>query len=159
MRRRPDGELEFLGRADRQVKLRGYRIELGEIEAQLRRHPAVAEALVMVREDQPGARRLVAYLRLAGPAAPAELQQRAQEKLPAYMVPSAFVFAGRLPAHPQRQGRPARPAGAGARSGARGGRRQAPAERQPGRRLGRAAGRRAGRSTTTSSKPAAARSC
>ena len=99
VRLRPDGVMEFLGRADTQVKVRGYRIELGEIEAALALHPAVREVVVEVRE-QDGHRRLVAYLvgRDGGaPPAPAELRAFLGERLPDYMLPAAWVVLPRLP--------------------------------------------------------------
>ncbi|MES1243260.1 MAG: amino acid adenylation domain-containing protein, partial [Acidobacteriota bacterium] len=94
----PDGGLEFLGRRDVQVKIRGFRIELGEIETVLGRHPSVAEAVVVAREDRPGDRRLVAYLVPAGetPVA-ADLQAFLRRSLPDYMVPAAFVALPALP--------------------------------------------------------------
>ncbi|MCX6635821.1 MAG: amino acid adenylation domain-containing protein, partial [Acidobacteria bacterium] len=98
VRWRPDGNLEFLGRLDSQVKLRGFRIELGEIEAVLNQHPAVRAAAVLLREDIPGSPRLVAYV--TGPASqPAEAELRAHLKrlLPEYMLPSCFVFLDRMP--------------------------------------------------------------
>ena len=95
---RPDGNLEFLGRLDSQVKLRGFRIELGEIEAVLHQHPGVGAAAVLLREDTPGSPRLVAYV--SGPAnRPAEAELRAHLKrvLPEYMLPWCFVFLDRMP--------------------------------------------------------------
>ncbi len=88
-RYRADGVIEYLGRIDDQVKIRGFRIELGEIEAVLREHPAVRDAAVIVREDIPGDRRLVAYVVFAGQEAMplAEVLTFAKGKLPAYMVP------------------------------------------------------------------------
>jgi amino acid adenylation domain-containing protein len=88
-RYRPDGNIEFLGRMDDQVKIRGFRIELGEIEAVLHDHPAVREARVVVREDTPGARRLVAYVVLAEPSASSlsEMRDYLKEELPSYMIP------------------------------------------------------------------------
>jgi amino acid adenylation domain-containing protein len=98
-RYRPDGSIEFLGRFDHQVKLRGFRIEPGEIEALLHQHPAVQEAIVTVREDTPGNRRLVAYIVLATQAAitGSDLASYVRAKLPAYMLPSAFLLLDALP--------------------------------------------------------------
>ncbi|HKH46574.1 MAG TPA: amino acid adenylation domain-containing protein, partial [Thermoanaerobaculia bacterium] len=94
---RPDGDMVFAGRADRQVKIRGYRIELGEIEAALRGHPAVRDATVLVREDTPGDRRLVACLAASDDA---PWRAWAAERLPGFMVPDAFVRLGALPLTP-----------------------------------------------------------
>ncbi|HEV2844130.1 MAG TPA: amino acid adenylation domain-containing protein, partial [Thermoanaerobaculia bacterium] len=90
-RRLPDGDLEYLGRIDHQVKIRGFRIELGEIEAALVRHPAVREAVVLVRED-----RLVAWV--VGEAVTlSDLRELAGASLPDYMLPSALVLLEKLP--------------------------------------------------------------
>ncbi|HEX6913398.1 MAG TPA: condensation domain-containing protein, partial [Longimicrobium sp.] len=91
----PDGNLLILGRTDNQVKLRGYRVELGEIEGVLRRHEGVTGCLVVVREDVPGDRRLVAYV--AGTAGTAELREYLRGSLPEYMVPGAFVRLESMP--------------------------------------------------------------
>ncbi len=98
-RRRADGEIEFLGRADHQVKVRGYRVELGEIEAVLRMHEQVREAVVLLREDAPGQRRLVAYVVPEAGTDPAaeELRAHAAAQLPEYMVPGAFVVMESVP--------------------------------------------------------------
>jgi amino acid adenylation domain-containing protein len=94
----PDGGVEFAGRADHQVKLRGFRIELGEVEAALARYPGVHECVAIVREDRPGDRRLAAYLVTAGGAPRAqELRAFLGERLPDYMVPTAFVVLPALP--------------------------------------------------------------
>lgn len=86
----PDATLEYLGRRDDQVKLRGFRVEPGEIAAVLRRHPDVRDAVVIVREDQPGDRRLVAYVRPASVDA-ATVRAWLKERLPDYMIPAAIV--------------------------------------------------------------------
>ncbi|HEX5748907.1 MAG TPA: non-ribosomal peptide synthase/polyketide synthase [Archangium sp.] len=97
----PDGSVEFLGRRDAQVKVRGFRVELGEVEAALAKHPAVREAVVVVREDNPGVRRLVAYV-TGEPRAPGADALRAflERELPAHMVPAAFVALEALPLSP-----------------------------------------------------------
>jgi amino acid adenylation domain-containing protein len=98
-----DGELEYLGRADFQVKLRGFRIELGEVEAALRTHPAVRDAAAMVRPGAGGEPQLVAWTVAAeGVGAPAatELRQHLRERLPEYMVPAAWVALEALPLTP-----------------------------------------------------------
>ncbi|WP_163998551.1 non-ribosomal peptide synthase/polyketide synthase [Pyxidicoccus caerfyrddinensis] len=97
---RPDGVLEFLGRLDSQVKVRGYRIELAEVEAALLAHPAVREAIAVVREDVPGDKRLVAYVVSPSPDQPlsaAALRDFLQQRLPEFMLPSAFVALEALP--------------------------------------------------------------
>src|SRR4030095_10183150 len=97
-----DGNIEFLGRIDNQVKIRGYRIELGEIEATLGQHPSIKESVVLAREESPGDRRLVAYVVVAPGSVPSvtELRGLLQQKLPEYMVPSAFVFLDAMPLTP-----------------------------------------------------------
>ena len=104
----PDGNIEFLGRMDHQVKLRGYRIELGEIEAVLGQHPAIREAAVLAREDGPEDRavspgtdkRLVAYVVARPETSTNELRSFLKRKLPEFMVPSAFVMLESLPLTP-----------------------------------------------------------
>ncbi|MFO0762766.1 MAG: amino acid adenylation domain-containing protein [Byssovorax sp.] len=102
VRRLADGALVFLGRLDQQVKIRGFRVELGEIEAVLSGHPGVEEAAVLLREDRPGDRRLVAYVASGEGAAPrsAELRSHLERKLPEHMIPSAFVVLAALPLTP-----------------------------------------------------------
>jgi amino acid adenylation domain-containing protein len=98
-RRRPDGQLEFLGRRDHQVKTRGYRVELGEIETTLLRHPDVEEAVVLAVPDEEVTHRLraVVALKAGGAAGVAELQAHCARTLPRYMVPETIAFRDRLP--------------------------------------------------------------
>ncbi len=98
VRRRPDGLLEYLGRADHQVKVRGFRIELGEVEAAIAAHPGVRAVAAMVREDEPGDRRLVAYVVADGEEA--GLRAFLKERLPEHMAPTAWVFLDTLPLTP-----------------------------------------------------------
>jgi acyl-coenzyme A synthetase/AMP-(fatty) acid ligase/acyl carrier protein len=97
-----EGELEFISRSDDQVKIRGFRVEPGEIETLLRGHPDITEAAVIAREDQPGAKRLVAYLVPATDTTPTsgQLRELLARSLPDYMVPSAFVTLDELPLSP-----------------------------------------------------------
>jgi AMP-binding enzyme/phosphopantetheine binding protein len=111
VRYRPDGNLDFLGRADFQVKIRGHRIELGEIETALAQHPAVREAVVVAHEDASrGDKRLVAYVVpkgsgsedgwASGGPSNEDLQKHLHQNLPDYMIPATFVFLNRLPLTP-----------------------------------------------------------
>ena len=101
-RLRPDGTLEFLGRKDFQVKIRGFRVELGEIEVTLGQHPKVLSVVTTSREDSPGNARLVAYIVPDRQLVPtiSELRSFLSERLPDYMVPSAFVILDALPLTP-----------------------------------------------------------
>jgi acyl carrier protein len=107
VRQLPDGELEFLGRDDHQVKIRGVRIELGEVEARLGEHPLVREVVVVAREVGSAEQRLVGYIvpansvdparaKQSGPS-PRELRAFLSARVPAAMIPAAFVFLDRLP--------------------------------------------------------------
>jgi surfactin family lipopeptide synthetase A len=98
----PDGSIEFLGRVDHQVKIRGIRIELGEIEVVLGQHPALRETAIVLREDTPGDKRLVAYFTPAPDRKPStnELRSFLKEQLPEYMLPSTFVMLEALPLTP-----------------------------------------------------------
>ena len=99
----PDGSIEFLGRIDHQVKIRGYRIELGEIETVLRQHPAIEDVVVIARKHINDDTRLVAYV-VASHSELSDLINKARrflrERLPEYMVPSAFVVLDALPLSP-----------------------------------------------------------
>ncbi|MFD2474612.1 amino acid adenylation domain-containing protein [Amycolatopsis silviterrae] len=92
-----DGDLDFLGRVDHQVKIRGFRVELGEVETALCGQPGVAEAVAVIREDQPGVRRMVAYVTAEPDAVPGDLRGALAARLPDYSVPSAVVVLDRLP--------------------------------------------------------------
>ena len=102
VRFRSDGQLDFQGRRDHQIKMRGYRIELEEIEAVLGSHPGVRECVVIIREDEPGDQRLVGYVvaRPGSPFDPDAARSTLRAKLPAYMVPSALVTLSSLPLTP-----------------------------------------------------------
>ena len=102
VRHLPDGDIDFLGRIDHQVKLRGHRIELGEIESVLGRHPGVREAVVLAREKRRGDKRLVGYVVPAAEPGPAadELRAFLHERLPDYMVPRSYVELSALPLTP-----------------------------------------------------------
>ncbi|MCB1346821.1 MAG: non-ribosomal peptide synthetase, partial [Rhodobacteraceae bacterium] len=101
VRLRADGGIDFLGRADHQVKLRGYRIELGEIETALDAQPGVTQSVVIAREDQPGDVRLVAYV--LGSADTAALKAALARTLPAHMVPAHVVRLDRFPLTPNKK--------------------------------------------------------
>jgi amino acid adenylation domain-containing protein len=100
VRWRWDGELEFLGRLDQQVKLRGYRIELGEIEAAINEHPSVEQAIVLAREDEPGAKRLVGYIVGRQQVTSQQIREYLQARLPDYMLPGAVVRLEKMPLTP-----------------------------------------------------------
>ncbi|MET0133279.1 MAG: amino acid adenylation domain-containing protein, partial [Kibdelosporangium sp.] len=115
---RDDGVLDYAGRADQQVKIRGYRVELGEIEAVLVRHPAVRQAAVVLRADQPGAQRLVGYLVAAEGVDLDEVRTLAADTLPDHMVPAAMLVLAEFPLSPNgKLDRKALPAPALTRSG------------------------------------------
>jgi len=97
-----DGNIGFLGRLDHQVKIRGFRVELGEIEAVVGQHPGIRKVVVVLREDSPGDKRLVAYVVATQQPTPTsyELWGFLRAKLPEYMVPAAFVFLDSFPLTP-----------------------------------------------------------
>ncbi|MBY0599262.1 amino acid adenylation domain-containing protein [Bacillus bingmayongensis] len=99
---RQDGSLDYVSRADHQIKIRGFRIELAEVEAVLHQHPHVEQVVVIVREDQPGDKRLVAYIVPDAEGNPdlAEIRTYAAESLPGYMIPSAIMIMTELPLTP-----------------------------------------------------------
>jgi amino acid adenylation domain-containing protein len=122
VRHRSNGQLEFVGRADHQIKLRGFRIELGEIEAALRRQVTVKDAAVVVREETPGRQQLVAYVtpRSHVPPDPQDLRAALREELPDYMVPASLMVLEELPLTPNgKLDRKALPAPSLDRAGAR----------------------------------------
>jgi len=98
-RLRPDGTIEFAGRNDHQVKVRGFRVEPGEIEAALEQHPAIRQALVVMRQDNSGNQRLLAYLVARGQESLpiAGIREHVRKKLPEYMVPAVFIPLEKLP--------------------------------------------------------------
>ncbi|MET8389932.1 amino acid adenylation domain-containing protein [Streptosporangium canum] len=96
--RRADGQIEFIGRLDDQIKLRGHRIEPGEIESRLLEHPGIPRAAVVAREDDKGERRIVAYLECG--QVPGDVREHCAQTLPSYMIPADFVALPRLPLTP-----------------------------------------------------------
>ncbi|MDV2998930.1 MAG: Linear gramicidin synthase subunit B [Chroococcopsis gigantea SAG 12.99] len=96
----PDGNIEYIGRIDSQIKIRGVRIELGEVEAVLNSHPSIEQAVVICREDIAGEKRLVAYVVAGKSLDNYQLTQYQKGKLPPYMVPSAIVFLDSMPLTP-----------------------------------------------------------
>jgi len=98
----PEGNIEFLRRIDEQVKIRGFRIELGEIESVIAHHPAVRQSHVIIREDAPGDKRITAYVvsRAGAELEAGELRSFLRERLPAYMIPSAFINLEAIPLTP-----------------------------------------------------------
>jgi amino acid adenylation domain-containing protein len=95
-----DGQVEFLGRVDQQIKIRGYRLEPGEVEAAIKRMPGVREAVVVAREDVPGEKRLLAYFTAGSDVSVNELRRHVRDCLPEHMIPSAFVWLETLPLTP-----------------------------------------------------------
>ncbi|QQP77975.1 amino acid adenylation domain-containing protein [Bacillus sp. TK-2] len=93
----PDGNIEFIGRIDHQVKVRGFRIELGEIESQLLKHPNVKETVVVAREEKDKSNYICAYLTLVGEVTVEELRKFLGEKLPDYMIPTYFLKLDKMP--------------------------------------------------------------
>ncbi|HQW85850.1 MAG TPA: amino acid adenylation domain-containing protein, partial [Flavobacteriales bacterium] len=96
----PNGEIDYKGRIDGQVKVRGYRIELGEVEVAMEKHPAVEQAVATVREDRPGLKRLIGYYVAKSELSTNELRKHLASLLPDYMQPSAFVAVKELPRTP-----------------------------------------------------------
>jgi len=92
-----DGNIEFMGRADGQVKVRGYRIEVGEIEAKLNEHPAVRQSVVMAKEEERGGKRLIAYVVVEGIMTGAELRRYLTDSMPLYMAPDAINVVKEMP--------------------------------------------------------------
>ncbi|GIO85790.1 hypothetical protein J25TS5_27220 [Paenibacillus faecis] len=96
-KRLPGGDIEFIGRIDHQLKIRGYRVELAEIEAQLAGHPGIREVAITVKEGGDGTKFLCAYAVTPEPLTAAEIRNYLASRLPAYMVPSAYVFLDHMP--------------------------------------------------------------
>ncbi|MEM8908407.1 MAG: amino acid adenylation domain-containing protein, partial [Bacteroidota bacterium] len=93
----PDGQIEFIGRRDTQIKMRGYRIELGEIENHLQQLPTIQQALVLAQKDSSGTQQLVAYLVVEGDFDKTVIQQRLKTQLPEYMIPPIMISLPEMP--------------------------------------------------------------